>query len=366
MDRNKKIIKISILGILVNIVLVIFKSIVGLITNSIAIILDAVNNLSDALSSIITIIGTKLSEKRPNKKHPFGYGRIEYFSSIIIAVIVLIAGLTSFKESLEKIIHPEAAEYSIISLIIIIVAVFVKFFFGKYVKKEGTKLNSGSLIASGTDAISDSVLSFSTFIGAIISFIWHLSLEGYLGIIISIIIIKSAIEILKDTIDDMIGIRTDSELTSKIKKAINSYKEVLGVYDLTVHNYGPNKIIASAHIQLDDSLNVRDVHRLTRRIEIDIYSKYGIILTLGIYASNDVKEYKQVKSYINKALKEYENIIEMHGFYIDEEYNLISFDLIFNFDEKNPELCAEEIKEKLKGKYSQYNFSIILDDDVSD
>lgn len=366
MDRNKKIIKISILGIIVNIVLVIFKSIVGLIANSIAIILDAVNNLSDALSSIITIIGTKLSEKRPNKKHPFGYGRIEYFSSIIIAIIVLIAGVTSFKESFNKILHPEVADYSVISLIIIVVAIFVKFFFGKYVKRQGENLNSGSLVASGTDAISDSVLSFSTLIAAIVSLLFKISLEGYLGIIISLIIIKSAIEILKDTIDDLIGIRTEKEIINKVKQTVNSYNEVQGVYDLTLHNYGPNKIIASAHIQLDDNLNVRDIHRLTRRIEIEIYNKYGIILTLGIYASNNTMEYKEIKSYISKLLKKYPTIIQMHGFYVDEEYRQISFDVIFDFSENNPEKCAEEIKLNLQKKYPEFAFSIILDADVSD
>ena len=184
MERNKTIIKTSIQGIIVNVILVIFKAEIGLIVNSIAIILDAVNNLSDALSSIITIIGTKLSSKRPDKKHPYGYGRIEYFSSVIIAVIVLVAGLTSLKESIEKIIHPEPAAYSVISLVIVIVAVFVKFFFGRYVKKQGEKLNSGSLVASGTDAISDSILSLSTFVAAIISMSFHISLEGYLGVII--------------------------------------------------------------------------------------------------------------------------------------------------------------------------------------
>ena len=366
MDRNKKIIKISISGIIVNILLVIFKSIIGLITNSIAIILDAVNNLSDALSSIITIIGMKLSSKRPNKKHPYGYGRIEYFSSIIIAIIVLFAGLTSFKESFDKIINPSTADYSIVSLIIILVAVFVKFFFGKYVKKEGEKLNSGSLIASGTDAISDSVLSLSTLIAAIISLIWHLSLEGYLGVIISIIIIKSAIEILKDTIDDVIGIRADSTLINDIKKTILEYKEVLGVYDLSIHTYGPNKIIGSAHIQVDDDLKAKDIHRLTRRIEVDIYNKFQIILTLGIYASNDSKDYKDIKNSINKIVKEYKNIIQIHGFYVDEEYNLVSVDLVFNFDEENPLKSIEEIKNKLEKKYPKYNFSIILDADISD
>lgn len=366
MDRDKKIIKISILGIIVNILLAGFKAVVGLIANSIAIILDAVNNLSDVLSSVITIVGAKLSSKKPDKEHPFGHGRIEYFSSVIIAMIVFLAGATSLKESIQKVINPELAEYSAISLIIIIVAVFVKFFFGKYVKKQGEVLNSGSLIASGTDSLSDSVLSLSTFIAAVISIIWGVSLEGYLGVIISIIIIKSAYEILKDTINDMIGIRADSETTRKLREKILSYEGVLGVYDLILHNYGPNKIIATAHIQVKDETNAREIHRLTRRISVDIYSEYGILLTIGIYASNDAGEYGEMQQYINKMVKDYKNILQIHGFYVDEQINSVSFDVIFSFDELNPEKIVEEMTNKLKQKFPKYDFNIIIDTDFSD
>lgn len=139
----------------------------------------------------------------------------------------------------------------------------------------------------------------------------------------------------------------------------------MGIYDLTVHNYGPNKMVASAHIELDDNLKVKDIHRLTRRIEVDIYIKYGIILTLGVYASNDSIEYKEIKKYISSILKKYENLLQMHGFYVDEEYKTISFDLIFSFDEDNPEKCRDEIIKCLKEKYPVYNFSIILDADIS-
>lgn len=366
MERNKKIVKVSIQGIIVNIILVVFKSIVGLLANSIAIILDAVNNLSDAFSSIITIIGTKLSEKRPNKKHPFGYGRIEYFSSMIIAIIVLLAGITSLKESIGKIIKPERADYTAVSILIIVVAIFVKFFFGRYVKKQGEELSSGSLVASGTDAISDSILSFSTLVAAIISILFHISLEGYLGVIISIIILKSAIEIMKDTIDDMIGIRTSNELTAKLKKTIQLEKEVRGVYDITIHNYGPNKMIATAHIEIRDDITAKEIHHLTRKIELEVYKQYGILLTLGIYASNEKKEYKEIKNYLQKILKEYQNIIQMHGFYVDEEIKMISFDIIFSFDEEQPETSIQEIKNKLKKKYPKYEYSVILDADISE
>lgn len=366
MDRSKKIVRVSFMGIGVNIVLVIFKMIVGLIANSIAIILDAINNLSDALSSFITIVGTFLAGKRPDKKHPYGYGRIEYFSSVIIAVIVLLAGITSFKESFLKIINPVKADYSIFSLIIIIVAIFVKFFFGKYVKRQGEKLNSGSLVASGTDAISDSILSLSTLVAAIISLIFNVSLEGYLGAIISIFILKSAIEILKDTVNDMIGVRADGELVRKIKKSVLSFDGVHGVYDLTLHNYGPNKIIGTLHIQVNDDMNSRDIHRLTRRITLAVYEKYGIILTIGIYASNDTGDFKEIHKYVNSVCKSYKSIIEVHGFYVDEEINSISFDVIFDFDEKDNDRIVSEIIEKLKKEYPQYNYSIIIDTDFSD
>ena len=366
MNRDKKIIKISILGIIVNAILVAFKMTVGLIANSIAIILDAINNLSDAMSSIITIIGTKLSGKKPDKKHPYGYGRVEYFTSIIIAVIVLFAGITSFRESIDKILNPEDADYSVISLFIILVAVFVKFFFGRFVKKEGKKLHSGSLVASGTDAISDSVLSFSTFIAALISFFFHISLEGYLGIIISIIILKTAIEILKDTVNDMLGVRADSDLTKNIRKQILSHDKVQGVYDLTLHNYGPSNIIATAHIQLDDNITAKEIHRITRRISVDIYNSFGIVLTLGIYASNDSGEFKEIQNYLNKLIKNDTSIIQIHGFYVDEEINMISFDLIFSFDAENIDEKISKLKKDLKKEYPKYEYNIILDLDYSD
>ena len=366
MDRNKKIVQTSILGIVVNLILVAFKATVGFLVNSIAIILDAVNNLSDALSSIITIVGTKLSEKAPDKKHPYGHGRIEYFTSIIIAVLVLIAGVTSFKESLEKVINPEAANYSIASLVIITVAVIVKFFFGRYVKKTGEKLNSQSLVASGTDAFMDSILSLSTLIAAIISLIWHISLEGILGIIIAIVIIKSSIDILRETITIMIGIRADSELTYNLKARIIEFNEVQGVYDLDLHSYGPSKIVGSVHIQVRDDMTAKEIHRLTREITITIMQEYGIILTIGIYAANDKGEFGKIKEELGKIIQEHKEILQMHGFYVDEITNHIFFDLIIDFKSDNPENIKNEIIKQIKEKYPKYDYDVILDLDVTD
>ena len=366
MQREKKIIKVSIFGIIVNIILVAFKATIGLIVNSIAIILDALNNLTDALSSLITIIGTKLANKAPDKKHPYGYGRIEYFTSVIIAALVLFAGVSALKESIIKIFNPADTSYSLISLIIVAVAVVVKYVFGGYVKKEGKKLNSSSLVASGQDAFMDAILSFSTLIAAIINYVFNLQLEGYLGVIIAIVIIKSAIDIFKETIDAMIGQRADKELTAQIKKRICSYKEVQGAYDLSLHNYGPSKIIATVHIQIPDDMSAQEIHSLTRHITVDIFNEFGIIITVGIYAANDTKEYKKIKEDVTSEIKKYKEIQQVHGLYIDDKTNSVFFDLIFDFKTKNIEDIKENIINNLTKKHKEYIFNIIVDADISD
>lgn len=189
-NRGKIIVKTSIIGILTNVFLAVFKAILGVFVNSIALILDAVNNLSDALSSIVTIIGEKFASKSPDKKHPMGYGRIEYLSSMVISALVLYAGITSLVECIKKIINPSQASYTRLSIFIIALAVIVKYILGKYVKKQGEKVNSSALIASGKDSMFDSILSFSVFVSAIIYIVFNISLEAYVGIIISIFMIK--------------------------------------------------------------------------------------------------------------------------------------------------------------------------------
>ena len=366
MERNKTIIKTSIFGIIVNIFLVIFKSIVGLMANSIAIILDAVNNLTDVLSSLITIIGTKFANKAPDKKHPYGHGRIEYFTSVIIGVIILFAGITAAKESIEKIIVPDQTDYSIASLIIIAVAVFVKYVFGNYVKKIGNKVNSQSLVASGQDALMDSILSFTTLLGAIINFIWNFSLEGYLGIIISVFIIKTSIEILRTAVNSMLGERADSDLSKKIKEDVLTFDEVQGVYDLNIHNYGPSNIVASLHIQVRNDMTAEEIHILTREIIYKIYGDFGITLTIGIYAANDKGEFGEIKEELEKIVKMYKEVLQVHGFYVDKSKNNVFFDLIIDFSAKDKNIIKNEIVEKLKEKYPKYNYNVIIDSDITD
>lgn len=245
-------------------------------------------------------------------------------------------------------------------------AVVVKFVFGKYVKKVGKDVNSQSLVASGQDAFMDAVLSFTTLVAAIINYIWHLSLEGYLGVIIGLFIIKSAIEMLKETVNTLIGERADKEFTDKIKEKVRSYEEVQGAYDLTLHNYGPSKIIGTVHIQVRDDMTAEEIHRLTKQMTIDIYKEFGIIMTIGIYAANDNTEFTDIKKELGNVINGYPEINQVHGFYVDKVNKNVYFDLIIDFEAENHEKIRDEIIKKMKEKYPEYNFIIILDADISD
>ena len=275
-QREKVIVQTSIIGILTNVLLVAFKMTVGLISNSIAVILDAINNLSDALSSVVTIVGAKLAGKAPDKKHPLGYGRIEYLTSMIVSAIVLYAGITSVVESIKKIIHPEKAEYSFVSIVIIAVAVILKLLLGTFVKKRGKKVNSGALVASGSDALFDAILSTSVLASALMYMFFSVSLEAYVGVVISLFIVKAGIEMLIETLDDILGKRADKELVQKIKSLITEEKEVRGAFDLVISNYGPNKNIASIHVELPDTMTVEEVEAAYPDYEITIATDVDI------------------------------------------------------------------------------------------
>ena len=365
--REKTIVRTSVIGIVTNLLLVGFKAFVGLMSNSIAIILDAVNNLSDALSSVVTIIGAKLGAKQPDKKHPLGYGRIEYLSSMIVAALVLYAGITSLVESIKKIFHPEAADYGTVTLVIISVAIVVKLLLGLYVKKQGKKVNSGALAASGSDAMFDAILSASVLASAIVYLVWGVSLEAYVGVIIAGFIIKAGIEMMIETLNDIIGKREDAEITKELKQIICEEEAVLGAYDVTLFNYGPNKNYGSVHVELPDTLTVDEVDRITRRIQTNVFHKTGVILTgIGVYSyntSND--EAAQMRNRIQQTVLSHEWALQMHGFYADTEQKTLRFDVVMSFDVDRKE-ALETLYQEIRGLYPDYKILIVPDVDIAD
>ena len=329
MNRNQEIIRTSWIGIAANVLLAGFKATVGALANSVAIVMDAVNNLSDALSSVITIVGTKLSQRPADRKHPFGFGRIEYFSAIIIAVIVLSAGITSLIESVKKIFDPTEPSYSAVTLIVIVVAIVVKLMLGRYVKRKGEQLKSDALIASGSDALFDAVITLATLVSAGVMLLWHVSLDGILGALISIVIIKAGVEMLASPINELLGTSIPAELTRQIKKEVAEFEGVHGVFDLILHNYGPDVKIGSLHINVNDTMSAYDIHGLTRKITARMYERHGIIMTVGVYAvATGENRRAELQSQVMQTLAAHKEIVQVHGFYYSEKENMLSVDVV--------------------------------------
>ena len=366
-ERERVIVRTSAVGIAANVLLAGFKAAVGLLAHSIAVTLDAVNNLSDALSSVVTILGAKLGAKQPDEKHPLGYGRIEYLSSMIVAVIVLYAGVTSLVESVKKIIAPEAADYSAVSLIVIGGAILAKLLLGTFVKKQGEKVHSGALTASGSDALFDAILSASVLLSAIVYLLWGVSLEAYVGVAISIFIIKAGVEMMIETLDDIIGKREDPETSRELKEIICQEQAVLGAYDVTLFNYGPNRNYGSVHIELPDTLTVDEVDRITRRIQQDVFLKTGVILTgIGVYSFNTADdEAARMRNEIQHTVMAHPWALQMHGFYADVEKKTVRFDVVLSFDVDRRE-ALKTLYNQAAALYPGFEFLIVPDVDVTD
>ena len=366
--REKEIIKVSIIGIIANIFLASFKVVIGSLTNSIAITLDAVNNLSDVLSSIITIIGTRIAGRKPDKKHPLGHGRVEYLSAGLIAIIVLYAGITSLVESVKKILNPSEPEYTTIALIIVAVAVVVKLVLGSYVKSKGKKLNSDSLVASGEDARLDAIISASTVVAALIYIFWGVSLESYLAALISLVIIKAGYKMISETLSEIIGERIDKDVIDELKQTIMEFEDVYGVYDVVLHNYGPDTLIGSLHIEVLDTYTAGQLDELERHLMKAAYDKNNIILAgISVYARNS-KDDRAKKDFekVRHLVMSHKYVLQMHGFYINYEEKIMNFDIILDFDSPNRNEEYMHILSDVQEAFPDFAIGITLDLDVSD
>ena len=365
-SRENKIVAVSFVGVLGNLLLVGIKMTIGLIAGAASIISDAINNLTDALSSVITMVGTKLSTKRPNKKHPFGYGRIEYMTSMIIAALILFAGGTAVYESIVSLVRGDAPSYDNVALIVISVAILIKAALGVYFRIRGKQLDSEPLKDSGMDALMDVLLSVSTLVAALVSRFTNVHLEGYFGIAIGLFIIRAGIGAMAKAISSILGERMDDQASRKIKAEICAHPEVKGAYDLIINSYGPNKKIGSVHVEVDDHLTAKEIQLLEREIQTFCYQQHGIIMTIGVYATNnsdpfDVAAREKLMSFV----KENKHILQMHGFYAEREEKRMSFDLVIDFEEKDPEGLVASIKAKMEKEYPDYIVIVALDQDFS-
>ena len=364
-SRNKTIVKTSMIGIAVNVLLSMLKIIVGTLSDSIAIILDAVNNLSDAASSVITLVGAKLAGKEPDKKHTFGHGRLEYFSALIISLIVLYAGVTSLEESVNSILHPEIPCYTTISLVIIAIAVVAKIALGKYFVAAGKRVDSNSLVNSGKDATLDSVISFSTLVAAVIFLCTDISLEAYLGAIISLIIIKSGCDMMRETLSRLLGERANADMAKAIGEVVMEFPTVRGAYDLVLNDYGPDSYLGSLHIEVPDTCMANELDNLIRSITIAVYEKCHVLLTaVGVYSINTIDEEAiRIREEISALALGYDYVTQMHGFYLDRERMTIRLDLVVSFDAKDRRAVFNEAQAAIRQRFPEYQINMAMDAD---
>ena len=367
-NRDKIIVRTSVIGILANVFLAAFKAVIGLTSNSIAIVMDAVNNLSDAASSIITIVGTKLAGREPNREHPFGYGRVEYLSAMVISLLVLYAGITAFVESAKKIVNPDIPDYSTVGLVIVAVAVVVKIVLGRYVKSVGEKVHSDSLVNSGVDATLDAIISASTLVAAVIFIAFGVSLEAWLGAIIALVIVKSGIDTLRETLSKILGERADAQLARDIKATVCDYPEVNGAYDLVLHNYGPDAYNGSVHIEIPDTMTADEIDQLTRKITIDVYLKHAVLLTaIGVYSLNTKDlETATARETVAQIAADVPHILQMHGFYLDKTAKTLRFDVVVSFAAEDRRAVYQQVYDQVQEAFPEYTLQVAMDTDFSE
>ena len=367
-SRELTIIKTGIIGIIANVLLASFKAFIGVAVHSTAMVLDAVNNFSDVLSSVVTIIGTKIASKKPDKKHPLGHGRVEYLAQMIIAALIIYAGITAMWESVKKIVTPVDPEHSAVSLAVISVAVVVKIFLGLYVLKQGKEAKSDLLLSSGKDALFDAVLSTAVLVSAVILMLFKVNIEAFISVVISLFILKAGIEIIIEAVDDMLGHRVEVEHTKKVKDVVLTFPEVYGVYDIVLHNYGPDRYLGSLHIEVDDTMAADKIDALTRGISEKVYKSTGIVLTaVGIYSRNTSNEkLMKMRNEITELVVDHKHILQLHGFYVDEEKKKITFDVVVDFDEEDREGLVRHIIGDVKKALPEYDIFVAIDSDISD
>ncbi len=362
MDREREIIKGSVIGIVGNLVLVAFKLVVGFASHSIAIVLDGVNNATDALSSVVTIVGTKLAGRRPDARHPFGYGRVEYLTSVVIAVIILAAGLMSLKESVVKIVHPGMPSYSTITIVVIVVAILAKVALGFCFKHYGDKTRCEALIASGVDSNYDAVLSAGTLVVALTQNLWGINIDGIVGLVISLVVCKAGIDVLRDALGPIIGEPESKKLVGGIEEYACTFPEVKGVCDVVLDDFGPHRTLGLVRVAVPDDLTARQVGVLTRRIAEGLRRKFGVLAMVGICAENTTDEFAPMETTLRKLVEGEPAVLQSHGFYVDEQEQTCYFDLVVDF-EADRQAVENAMVAAMKEKFPNYEYNVQVDAD---
>lgn len=356
---------VAIIGIIVNLFLAAFKLFAGILSGSISITADAVNNISDAGSQVVSLITFKISAKPADRDHPFGYARIEYVASMIVSFLILFVSISLFSESIQKILNPSETEYSILVMIILAVSVLGKlwlFFFGR---SAGKKLNSDVIRASATDSLSDAGATFAVLVSAIIAHFSGFDVDGYMGVAVAIIIFIAGIKVLNETKNSILGSAPEPEVVEGIHNIVKEYDQILGIHDMVVHNYGPGNTICSFHAEVDGKVDVFATHDCIDNVERRIYNDLGIRATIHMDPIvTDDEKVTVLRVSVAAAVKRIDERLTIHDFrYVEgiTHSNLI-FDVTVPFEIKE---SNERIKELISNQIAEMDpnyFAVITVD----
>ncbi|WP_346890254.1 cation diffusion facilitator family transporter [Clostridium sp. UBA1056] len=358
----------GIVGVLVNILLFSIKITAGFLVNSIAVIADAFNNLSDVGASLVTIFGFKLSSKPADKEHPFGHGRIEYISGLIVAFLVMLVGFEFIKSSFDRIKNPVPVEFSPIPFILLIVSILFKVWLSIFYKGIGNKINSSALKASSIDSISDVISSSTVVISLLVSRFTTMPIDGYIGLAVSLIILYAGYNLIKDTLNPLLGVAPDEDLVEDIHRMLLSYEHIDGTHDLLVHNYGPGRIIASIHAEIPLDISVVAAHEVIDRAEKEISAELGIYLLIHMdpVTTND-EEILSAKRELEEVLSKIPYVSSFHDFRVvgEGDYKNLIFDVVVTDDfiiTKESELkLQKQINEEIKRVFPKHSAIITVD-----
>ncbi len=350
------------LGIIVNLLVASTKVIIGLLASSIAIVSEGVNNAADVMSSLLTLIGTKLAAKHPDEKHPFGYGRVEHLTGLVISVIIIVTGVQMLISSVKLVFNPEEISISYITLAIVAVSAVVKFALGAYTQKMSKKADSSALEAVGVDSKGDAYASSVTIISALVFLFFHISIDAYAGIITSFLIIKAGAEILKDTTGEIIGGPGEDELARQIYNEVKQTEGILGAADMMLHNYGPDRWSGSVNIEIDHDKTVGEVYEAIHELQLRIMHEYRVTMVFGIYAvDNDHEGVKEIRQTIGAFIKTHDDVKSFHAVYLDPNSNRLYVDLIVTYNLRDWKQLEIEFKEYMANFFPDKQIELTIE-----
>ncbi len=350
------------LGIVANTLLFISKLLVGILSASVAVIADAFNNFTDFMSSVLTMIGFKLSGRPADKEHPFGHARFEYITGLIVACVIFFIGIETGKASVEKIISGDGTDFSIITLLVLTIAIIVKLCLAFIFRGLGKSIDSEALKIMSADSRNDVIATSVVLVGAIVGYFFNFSIDGYLGVAVSVFVLISATMLIKEMFNPLLGTLPNKETVDKIKEKLKSYPAVLDIHDLIVHNYGPTKTFATVHIEVDSKVDIMDSHELSDNIERDFYKDLGVLLICHLDPVNvGDPETIMLKERIEKVIKEYDEQVTLHDFRVvkGKEYTNVIFDAVIPYEKGQIEGRIREIVDNELSTLNKKYYAVI-------